>query len=250
MYRFTETNEQAIGELSPVAFNYNGETLDDVISGFRTLNVIGRESFVSGIESVASIDGTVITGRQKQVENIVVVFLLEAESEEELQNRFSLLKKKLILDHEVYFSFADEEANYIGELYSLGNIDTISYQASGEIELLRTSVYKFSDERESSGNINVAADEVMLDQIKATATESSNNLEITNGKYVIRFIEQIAKNDVILIDFRNSRVYKNGAPFDYGIALDSDFENFEVESGQTITANKANLNIKYRGRWF
>lgn len=110
IYEFVDTTEHAQNSVLPSeAVSVNGTYLEDIIDGYRTLYVKGRESL--GVElntySVGSADGEKVKGKRYPSRTLTVGFQLLAGSNEEFRDRFNQLNNILSLD-EADFIFNDE----------------------------------------------------------------------------------------------------------------------------------------------
>lgn len=110
MYDFIDVNEEQTNTHLPAeAVSINGTYLENIVAGYRTLYVKGRESL--GIElnnySVGTADGERIKGKRYPARTLTVGFQLIADSDTEFRRRFNQLNNILSLD-EADFVFNDE----------------------------------------------------------------------------------------------------------------------------------------------
>lgn len=94
MYRFVDITEAAEGmELPSEAMQINGEYLEELIPGYRTLSVSGREALSPEIESYHTgiRDGSARKSRRYQERIITVKYQLVAKSNEEFREAYNKL---------------------------------------------------------------------------------------------------------------------------------------------------------------
>ena len=94
MYPFIDTmkNESYISEYIPTsAMYYDNILLENVIEGYQTLSVEGREMLSVGIESESIQVGSIITNQTLPSRTLTIKYKLEDRDPENLQKKFDLL---------------------------------------------------------------------------------------------------------------------------------------------------------------
>lgn len=94
MYPFIDTmkNESYIPEYIPTsAMYYDNILLENVIEGYQTLSVEGREMISVGIESESIQVGSIITNQTLPSRTLTIKYKLEDRDPENLQKKFDLL---------------------------------------------------------------------------------------------------------------------------------------------------------------
>ncbi len=110
MYEFLDTNQHAVATLLPTeAVSINGKYLEDIVDGYRTLYVKGRESLgaVLNTYSVGTADGARIKGRRYPARVLTVGFQMLCDNSEDFRLRFNQLNNILSVE-EADFIFHDE----------------------------------------------------------------------------------------------------------------------------------------------
>lgn len=252
MYRFIEVGESQQNELSSQAMTYNGELLDAVVEGFEVLNVRGRETTDVDIESVAVDVGSIVTHQRLEARPITVEYRLKTKDTETFWASYRQLMKILIQSKDVPFSFADEDAVYYGRYATSESIENETNDVVSSFEIFRPKPFKYSEDIETDGTLPTA-DQLELVRIEIRPIETTSNLTITNGVHEIRFVDSMTTTDVVTLDFQADdpmeSVTKNGENFAYGLAIDSDYENFNVNVGGNVTSEEADLTVVLRERW-
>ena len=116
MYIFRDVNETSEGILLPSeALQINGEYIENLISGYRTLYVSGRESLGAEIEGqvVSAADGEQFKNQRYPARILTVGFQLIAESNSDFREKFNHLNNLLAVDSEgADFVFNDESDKF------------------------------------------------------------------------------------------------------------------------------------------
>lgn len=113
MYGFIDTVQGATGAtgsfLPTEAVSMNGYYIEDLIEGYRTLYVSGRESLETQLKTVTvgSADGEKIIGSRYPSRTLTVGFQLIAKTSDEFRDKFTHLNNLLSIG-EADFVFADE----------------------------------------------------------------------------------------------------------------------------------------------
>lgn len=114
IYDYIDTVEHESETYLPAeAVSLNGEYLENIIEGYRTLYVKGRESLESELNTygVGTADGERIKGSRYPARTLTVGFQLLAKSNEDFRRAFNQLNNILSID-EADFIFNDETDKY------------------------------------------------------------------------------------------------------------------------------------------
>lgn len=114
MYGFINTNTHTSTTTLPAeAVSLNGTYLENIIQGYRTLYVKGRESLGINLNtySVGSADGERLKGRRYPARTLTIGFQLLADTDAEFRQRFTQLNNILSLE-EADFIFNDERDKF------------------------------------------------------------------------------------------------------------------------------------------
>lgn len=114
LYEFIDTNvHESTTALPTEAVSINDRYLEDLIEGYRTLYVSGRESLASELNtfSVGVADGETFKNRRYPARTLTVGFQLLCADEEEFRFRFNQLNNILSIE-EADFVFHDEEDKF------------------------------------------------------------------------------------------------------------------------------------------
>lgn len=147
MYSFIDTTDQTVSPSLPAeAISYNGEYLDEVIDGFRTLYVSGRESLDREVKEQA-IPG-VIGSRYSQslygTREIEVGYQLICQTAGQFREAYNLLNAKLAKE-QAQVIFNDEKDKYfIGTATNAGDPDPGRLSVTGVIRIHCSDPLKYS----------------------------------------------------------------------------------------------------------
>ena len=147
MYNFIDVTDTASESVLPSeAMQINGRYIEDLIPGYRTLNVSGREALSPDVVSYTTgvRDGSKIQNKRYPERIIVVRYQLIAESNEAFREAYNRLGG--ILDvQDAELIFADETDKYfIGTPCIIGSVDPGRNAVTGEFEILCADPFKYS----------------------------------------------------------------------------------------------------------
>lgn len=149
MYNFIDVNEVSDGASLPSeALRINGEYIENLIEGYRTLTVSGREALSPDVYSIetGSRDGTRLQKKRYPERIIVVQYRLSAKSNEAFREAYNKLGRILDVE-EAELIFEDEKDKYfIGTPCIIGSVDPGKNTVVGEFEILCTDPFKYSVE--------------------------------------------------------------------------------------------------------
>lgn len=114
MYEFVDTTQTAAADgLPPEALQINGEYIENLIDGYRTLTVSGRELLEADIteRDIESVNGSEYLYKRYPTRDIDVTFQLLASSSSELATKCNQLNKILNTENATLI-FADETDKY------------------------------------------------------------------------------------------------------------------------------------------
>lgn len=148
MYKFVDTNQAQTGspELPAEAMSFNGVCFEQVIPGYRTLSVSGREGLETDIEelTVGANDGAQYQYKQDKPRTITVKFQLLSNSAEEMTDAFNALNGYMGAE-QVQIIFNDDPDKYfVGTKSNLSGVEEGRTHTTGSIEIHCADPYKYS----------------------------------------------------------------------------------------------------------
>lgn len=251
MLDFTDINERPEWEELPSeALIINGQVVDNVIKGFRTLNVKGRGIIGKRVNAVEieGRDGAMYMGSTRPVRNLVVKYELVANDNREFIESF--IRINMLLDKDqMEIRFKDEiDRYYIGTLGDVSDIPEGTLSIISELSFICNDSYKYSDPVVEKGDSSVEFNintfyktkplyiKVVPDEDTSTITINSldKQIQLVNGSFV--------KGREVLFDFGEdiSITSANGNELKR-VSLHSDLEDFYIAKGNTITFEEGGI---------
>ena len=143
MYNFIDTTQvqPASSNLGAESFKINGEYLENLVPGYQTLNVTGRELLGSEIDtlSIAGINGEEYIGNRYPAREITVKYKLEAKTCGGFRDAFNKLSAALNVE-EAKLVFDDEPDKYfVGTRSDVGDVP------EGKNAIVSTFIFYCSD---------------------------------------------------------------------------------------------------------
>ena len=147
MYNFIDTTETLEGKSLPSeALKINGEYIENLIEGYRTLTVEGREALSPEISTYETgiRDGSTMQGKRYPARTIRITYQLIAASNEEFRAAYNKLASILdVKDAELIF---DDEPDkfFTGTPSYIGEVEPGRNAVVGEFEILCLDPFKYS----------------------------------------------------------------------------------------------------------
>ena len=145
MYKFVDTTESQSGSNLPSeALEFNGKYIEEMIPGYRTLHVSGREMIGNELTDmeVGITDGSRYQYRRYLPRTITVTYQLMAGTNEKFRAAFNKLNEILSAE-EARLIFQDEPDKYfIGTRADVGDVPTGTNNVIGEFDIYCTDPFK------------------------------------------------------------------------------------------------------------
>ena len=147
MYNFIDINE--IPETSPLpseALQINGEYIENLIDGYRTLQVSGREALSKELSSFSTgvRDGETLKSRRYPARTILVKYQLISESNEAFRSAYNKLAQILDVENAELIFNDETDKFFIGTPSVVGEVDPGTNAVVGEFELYCADPFKYS----------------------------------------------------------------------------------------------------------
>ena len=253
MYNFTDLNQQPSVDtvLPSVAMKFNGKFIENELEGYQTLTVSGRETIGAELTKFDVKKGSITTNARLPSRTIVVKYLLQERDNNLFQKKFKQLRKLLYSVGQVEITFADEpDAFYFGQLSEMNEVPADNNFVISTFSIHCDSSYKFGTKVETTGTVTIDTFyETPPELIELTLSAATSIVKVTNGSQTIQLNGNFSANDVIKIDVQVGSVTRNGVDHVYTVALNSDFENFLIKKGQTVSSPQGSLKLTARERW-
>ena len=149
MYQFVDTEGlRAVEGLPAEAMSANGIYIENEISGYRTLQVIGREQQEAeiGDMQLGNTDGAKFLYKRNEPREIKVVFQMLSNSPEEFRDKFNQLNS-ILSQEEMEMRFADETDKFwVGTRVSGPEVDGGLLNVVGEFTMYCSDPFKYGEE--------------------------------------------------------------------------------------------------------
>lgn len=147
MYNFIDVNEVSEGNILPSeALQINGEYIENIIPGYRTLNVVGREALSPEVATYTTggSDGSRIKSSRFPERIITITYQLMTKSNTEFREAYNKLAAVLNVK-EAELIFNDEQDKFfIGTPCGIGSVKPGLNAVVGEFEILCADPFKYS----------------------------------------------------------------------------------------------------------
>lgn len=214
MYEFIQPNDRrSTNFTSSIKTIFNEINLDDNIPGFRTLTISGRALIgrdISAIKIPGS-DKQYVTENRVAEREIGVKFILKADSNEQLRERFNHLNLVLHTTEDKRLYFTDEDYHYNVILKSVTDVEetTNTIVATVKFKCIEPHKYKLNNKYVNfTGNgsflRNIPILESVPEMITYRPNSQTNRIVITNVT--------TGKRIVINSDVNNSKTLKITLP--------------------------------------
>ncbi len=263
MYKFIGLDEQQQDiSLPAVAMEFEGEYIEDLIEGYRTLTVEGREvvdTNIKEISDVSGLDGSIFLGETIANREITVRFYLESDTSENYQIKLNRLKEilKQRRNTVVKVSFKDE-SDYFYKVVVVGleDINISGNNTVSKIILKTVDPFKYSKElKVSTDRTHVVRRRYnyshSFERIEIVQRDSSDYLEIQNETTgaKIRLTQPSRTGDTIVIDFTTNKITLNSNDITNKLAFEvSQFPDFEINTGDRLDVAGGILRVKWQWR--
>ncbi len=146
MYRFTDVTEKGSTMLPSEALRINGKYIEELVKGYKTLNVKGRELLLADIDeySTGGADGTSMRRRKYPARVITVTFQLIAETNEQYRRAFEKLNAVLNVEDAQLIFDDEKDRYYIGTPSSYEDIDPGRNAVVGKFSIKCFDPFKYA----------------------------------------------------------------------------------------------------------
>ena len=147
MYKFVDTIETSEGvSLPSEALMLNGEYIENLIEGYRTLTVEGREALSPEISTFETgiRDGSAFKGKRYPARIIKITYQINAATNEAFRDAYNKLAQILdVTDAELIFN-DEQDKFFIGTPSLIGEVTPGRNAVVGEFEILCLDPFKYS----------------------------------------------------------------------------------------------------------
>lgn len=245
------------------AMQFNGHYLEDLVTGYKTVNVMGRETLPVSIKTSGKMpqrDGEIIEEVVMAPREIKVTYALQALTNEAFRIAYDSLKYHLMASREpVPIKFDDEPAyTYYGIVADVPEVDPGINTVVGEILIFCADPYKYAATTSISatGTVTYTPDGLsfpLRPVIQVTMVTAATKITVDNlttGRHII-LNGSYSPGDIIVIDVGGSNVTKNGGSIKSHLDfVESDFFRFLITANDQVkvTPADATIQLSYKRR--
>ena len=249
MYKFRDTTKRKHYRNLPFiptsAMSYGGTWLEELIEGYQTLTVEGREIYSLSFESQEMQVGGVITNVKYPPRELTIKYKLEDRDPRTLQEKFDTLKAFLIRQEDVPITFHDDlEYTFYGRFQTADNVAGDTNSIISSFTVLCSDPFKHGKTQIVKNKvIEVLPYPVKPDVLAFKLLNDS--LLASDGIY--RLKSSLArKGDLLEFDFQTGNTFLNGKVNNNLLDLDSDFKNIRLITRTDFSSPNYDLTIQYR----
>lgn len=251
MYYFEDTTKKVHKDeliLPSSAMMYDGEYLEKKIEGYRTLAVTGREMLSLAIETQETQVGSIKLNQKLPARTIKVTYQLIGKNALDVQKKYRQLMRVLYKSSAVEIRFKDElDYHYYGQYMTTDEVRGDTNNIIASFEILCTDPKKYSVLLKTSGLITTYLPYQTTPEKILVTIAKFGPLMITNGIHTIKITSyNLTAGDRVVVDFLNGKIFVNDLDQTFLLDLESDFENFCIQEGQTLTCSNGSMSISYR----
>mgnify|MGYP003591657392 FL=1 len=249
MYKFIDTIKRKHYHNLPFiptsAMSYDGSWLEELVEGYQTLTVEGREMYSLSFESQEMQVGGVITNVKYPPRELTIKYKLEDRDPRVLQEKFDTLKAYLIRQEDVPIIFHDDlEYTFYGRFKTADNVPGDTNSIISTFTVLCSDPFKHGKTQSVKNKvIEVLPYPVKPDKLSFKLL--TDGLLATDGIYRLKS-SQAKKGDLLEFDFQTGDTFLNGEVNNNLLDLDSDFKNIRLTTGTDFSSSNYELTIQYR----
>lgn len=147
MYSFIDTTAASAGTSLPIeALQINGRYIEELIPGYRTLNVTGREALSAelNVYETGVRDGSLVKSKRYPSREIVVRYQLIAKSPVEFREKFNILAGILNIEDATLIFNDENDKFYIGTPTEMSEVEPGLNSVVGEFKIFCADPFKYS----------------------------------------------------------------------------------------------------------
>lgn len=253
MYRFEDTTVRTHRHrpfLPTSAINYDGIFFEEAIQGYQTLSITGREMLSVNIIADSINVGSIISGQTLPPRVLTVNYLITNRDPEMILVNYRWLMEYLYREKDVSIYFNDElDLIYNGRYSMSAEVPGNSFSFESSFDIYCQDPRKYSKIFYTDGYIGGRLPFRTRFYKMIVTIARQGGLKVTDGIKTISITGTSFKpGDKVVIDFSGGEglILVNGINKTMLLDLTSDFENFYLHNGQTITSSNGSIEIEYR----
>lgn len=255
MYRYEtlKKGNKSSKWLPSVAINFNGNQLDELLDSYQTLKVSGRETIGVELISESIKEGTITIDSRIPQRELVVTYMIKSQSNKQFQSDFKHLRQSLTTDKEIPVTFADEpQTFYFGRLSVMETVPDDSNTVISTFTIHCDNPFKYGKKVTTNGQVTIDTFHKPLpEKMVVTIGNATNRLKVTDDTHTISATGTFNAGEeaVFYFDKEDMRMTVDDVDSTYMIDLNSDFENFILVNGRTLSSPQGSVELMARERW-
>ena len=164
MYNFVDTTEVTEGAFLPSeALRINGAYIEDIVPGYRTLWVTGREALSPEISTLetGTRDGSAMKSKRYPARKIRVGYQLITESPEAFRTAYNKLAQVLDVDNAELIFNDEADKFFAGTPCAVGDVEHGRCSVTSEFEIICVDPFKYSVEEKVVSPSSLGSDVVV-----------------------------------------------------------------------------------------
>lgn len=255
MYGFVDTTDSGSVRIRPSeAMQVNGEYLEDLVPGYRTLSVSGRELHTAEVDVLTKgmVHGGRFIRKRLSPRHLTVNYQLLARSNGAFREAFNQLNRALAVEEAVLVFEDEQDKHFIGTPGSAGEVPEGVNKIVSRFGIVCARPWKFGEEVvEGLSLINAGSGETPC-FVRVRFREATRDFTIRHVQQdkETRIAWEFGENDVLEIDMGRRLVTINNnvrmTAFDFRTRM------FNIQPGvNTFETSVASswAEIRYRPRW-
>lgn len=234
-----------------------GQAIEDIIEGYRTLSVSGRELVPKKVRGVSSegMNGQLFLGSNYEPRPITIKYQLTTKNNEDFRKSYEKLNF-ILSENEMEIKFLDDlEHSFFGTLSDVGGVPEGTNSVVSTFTLLCSDPFKYQTASVASGSsakiifedsFNNLPNRIIVTPKQNLSTitleTNGNRIRLSNGDFKV--------NNKIIFDFFEEHIYSGENPeidFMRNLDLSSKWEDFYLKSGVPVTViENADLEVYFR----
>lgn len=195
MYNFIDTTEsQSSVSLPSEALRINGEYIEDIVSGYRTLYVSGREAlspelktFETGIR-----DGSKLAAKRYPARTLRIGYQIIARNPQDFRDAYNELAAVLDTEESMLIFEDEQDKFFIGTPSGVDEVEPGRTSVTAEFEILCTDPFKYSIEEYEATLLGAGGVYTVNDDFGGDAMDV-----VPSGAYASYAVGQILLNTVL-----------------------------------------------------
>ena len=237
---------------SNIKTSINKICLDDMIPGFKTLNVFGRTTLGRRIvRGDADATGSFIKLNTHDERTIKIDFELKCKNNHDFMRKCELLNHYLNTSGDVEIVFSDDKYTYYGQVTEVAKLEEMTNWVTSNFTITCKDYKKYGEILEIKDMHIFNYDylyPIIPDKITVRCNTNSSRIRITNktNEKMIELDGNFNQGDEIEIYPREQKIVKGSQNYLKYLNITSNLEDFEINYNDEIELEGCRIDIIFR----